>query len=717
MKNSNKQKIVSLGELSGLCKRLLSIALVIALIAPATNVSFAYDTLDANEKNILDDSTNVENENEGEVETSGKDENNKEESETPEEGILFKDAFDDENFKRYIRFIHKEAIDEDNFRIYSDTFKDVYKINVYNYDIKSLKGIEYFGSIEDLNIGNNKINKLDLSNNKNLSTLICYGNLLSTLDLSNNKNLMKVICFENNLTKLVLPEQSDLIELDASFNKLTKLELFNNTKIKKLSSKYNELTSLNLKNLTYLKELELESNKLTTLNLYNNINLEKLNCRSNKLSNLDLSKNIDLLELNCSYNKLNSIDLSKNKNIHKANLEFQVVEYELTRHNGQYSIYIGKNYNSDNIKLSVEVVKPTYGQYSDDGYIDLGNSLIFIDDYSYAKFNRIYTINDIKYIMDISADIKKSEVGKPEETTTTELLNGTDRYDTSIKISKNGFTTAENVILVNDTSLPDALSVTPYAKAKNAPILLTKNNVLNTKTRNEIERLNAKKIYIIGGANSVNTSVEKELIDKGYRVERISGEDRYITSLNIARELNKSVNIKEVVVVNGVKGIPDAVSAAGISAQKGMPVLLTSETDNMNNITSFLNTAGVNKSYIVGGAKLFPTDISEKLPSPINIYGSNRNETNIKVINNFYSQSELNNAYICKNGMLRQDDLIDALSVGVLSAKNQSPVMLVGNSLDNSQKDLVKNKKFKVITQVGGNGNENAFNELKNSLK
>ncbi len=203
----------------------------------------------------------------------------------------------------------------------------------------------------------------------------------------------------------------------------------------------------------------------------------------------------------------------------------------------------------------------------------------------------------------------------------------------------------------------------------------------------------------------------------GYRVERISGEDRYITSLNIAKELNKYIDIKEAVVVNGVKGIPDAVSAAGISAQKGMPVLLTSETYNLNNITSFLNTAGVNKSYIVGGTKLFPTNISNRLPSPINIYGSNRNETNIKVINNFYTQSELNNAYICKNGMLRQDDLIDALSVGVLSAKNQSPVMLVGNSLDNSQKELVNNKKFKVITQVGGNGNENAFNELKNLLK
>jgi len=66
--------------------------------------------------------------------------------------------------------------------------------------------------------------------------------------------------------------------------------------------------------------------------------------------------------------------------------------------------------------------------------------------------------------------------------------------------------------------------------------------------------------------------------------------------------------------------------------------------------------------------------------------------------------------------MGNQENLIDALSVGVVASKNQSPVMLVGNSLNISQKLLIGNKKFKVITQVGGKGNENAFNELKELL-
>lgn len=44
--------------------------------------------------------------------------------------------------------------------------------------------------------------------------------------------------------------------------------------------------------------------------------------------------------------------------------------------------------------------------------------------------------------------------------------------------------------------------------------------------------------------------------------------------------------------------------------------------------------------------------------------------------------------------MNKQDQLIDALAVGVLGAKNQSPVVLVGKNLSASQKSLVNSKSF-----------------------
>lgn len=68
---------------------------------------------------------------------------------------------------------------------------------------------------------------------------------------------------------------------------------------------------------------------------------------------------------------------------------------------------------------------------------------------------------------------------------------------------------------------------------------------------------------------------------------------------------------------------------------------------------------------------LFNKDIEDKLPFVIKIAGEDRTETNSKVIDYFYDNDVLDNLYIVKN---RENDLVDALSVGVLTGKTESPV-------------------------------------------
>lgn len=686
------KKLLSLSKFT---KKLVTITLAFSLIIPIVNTTFAYDNLEIRDKISL---------NEAKSSNSSYEENKvlEKENNTPgEEGILFKDAFDDENFKSYIKMqiMQNTNINEDKYKITSETFKSVDTLNLDNKGIKSLKGIEYFESLRTLDCSKNALESLDLSKNEKLSNLVCNDNNLKSLDLYKNNSLNYILCFSNSISKLVLPEQVDLGELNCSNNNLSKLELPKNSNIVKLDCTYNNLTSLVLP----------ESN------------IEKLYCGNNKLTNLDVSRDVSLKKLYCSFNKLDNLNLSKNINLSEAELGTQSAEYNLIRHNSQYSINVGKNIDGNNFKSSVEVLRPIYGQYTSDGYIDLGYVIIFDDD-DYAshdaKFNRIYKINDKSFAMAITAKLKKAQKEEPEEDITKiEYLTGKDRYDTAVKISQNAFTSANNIILVNDSSLPDALSVTPYAKVKNAPILLTQSNKLNDQTRKEIERLKAKNLYIIGGENSVSKDVKNDLESRGYIVERISGEDRYATSLKVAKELDKISNISEISVVNGEKGLADAVSIGAISAQNGMPIILTNQNDNMVNIIELVKDENIKKTYVVGGDRWFPNDIANKLPSVERISGIDRNMTNLKVINRFYKDTTLNNIYVSKNGMGNQDNLIDALSVGVVASKKQSPVMLVGNSLNISQKLLIKNKKFKVITQVGGEGNENAFNELKELLK
>ena len=104
--------------------------------------------------------------------------------------------------------------------------------------------------------------------------------------------------------------------------------------------------------------------------------------------------------------------------------------------------------------------------------------------------------------------------------------------------------------------------------------------------------------------------------------------------------------------------------------------------------------------------------MENKLPNVKRISGNDRSETNAKVIEEFYTDTDLANVYITKNGSKRESDLIDSLAVGPLAAKNNAPIIIVGNELSEVQKNLSNTKSFNNITRVGGNGNEDAFKEI-----
>lgn len=317
---------------------------------------------------------------------------------------------------------------------------------------------------------------------------------------------------------------------------------------------------------------------------------------------------------------------------------------------------------------------------------------------------------------------KNREGNEPQSIVYANKLIGEDRYQTAIKISKKKsgeakdeeWIGAQNVIVVNSNSMVDALSATPFARKENAQILLTEKNKLNSETKKEISRLRAKNIYIIGGENSVSDSVVNELKSMNLYVERISGNDRYETSLEIAKKLGV---VSEMAVVNGVKGIPDAVSIAPVAANKNMPIVLASPNEGTKLFDQYIKENGIKKSYVIGNKAAISDEIANKLPNAERIGGINRNETNAAILEKFYTDTKLDNIFVVKDGMKKQDDLIDALAVSTLTFSGQSPVVIVGNGLSNKQESLLSKKHPMEITQVGGNGNENAFNKLINMFK
>lgn len=291
-------------------------------------------------------------------------------------------------------------------------------------------------------------------------------------------------------------------------------------------------------------------------------------------------------------------------------------------------------------------------------------------------------------------------------------LAGQNRYDTAVKVSSDGWTESDTVFLVNGKAIADALTATPLARLKSAPILLTEKDQLNDLTSREINRLKAKNIVIIGGNNSISKDLEDKLVASGKQVQRISGDDRKDTSKKIAEEVLKIKKVDTISLVNGYKGLADAISFSPVAGEKTIPIILTDNKGLYSMPEDLKDPSRVSKSYIIGGFESVPSSVASNLASPERVSGINRSDTNAQIIEKFYPDDKLDYVFVSKNGQKNPDELIDGLAVGAYASKVSSPIVLANGKLSDNQVKALEKKKITNITQVGLGPNSMAVTEL-----
>ncbi len=178
--------------------------------------------------------------------------------------------------------------------------------------LTSLKGIEFFTSLTNLNCGYNQLTVLDMSKNTALIELYCSGNQLTTLNVKNNTALTELSCFNNQLKTLNVSNNTALNKLSCGYNQLTTLDISNNTALTKLNCDNNQLKTLDVSNNIALTELWCYENQLSNLDVNKNTALIKLGCTNNPLTTLNVNNNTALTQLYCQLNQLALLDIRKN---------------------------------------------------------------------------------------------------------------------------------------------------------------------------------------------------------------------------------------------------------------------------------------------------------------------------------------------------------------------------------------------------------------------
>ncbi|NMA69588.1 MAG: cell wall-binding repeat-containing protein [Desulfitobacterium sp.] len=264
-----------------------------------------------------------------------------------------------------------------------------------------------------------------------------------------------------------------------------------------------------------------------------------------------------------------------------------------------------------------------------------------------------------------------------------------------------------------DKNLVDALAAAPLAKLKNAPILLTQGDVLNTYAEGELKRLGVKTVYVTAGEQVITKKVLERLAELKIKVIPLGGKDRFETAVNLAKEMG-SFN-KIVVATAGSNA--DALSISSIAAAKGMPILLSEAGKIPTQVKNYIDSIGsnVNQTYILGGEGVSADAVKNAVPNGIRIGGKDRFETNLEILKFFANDLKYSKVYLA-NG--EDKHLVDALTGAPLAAQTSSPLLLTGKALPGNSKEYAKLNLGPNVIALGGESSvaKDVLQELQSSL-
>ena len=162
-------------------------------------------------------------------------------------------------------------------------------------------------------------------------------------------------------------------------------------------------------------------------------------------------------------------------------------------------------------------------------------------------------------------------------------------------------TLSYDVIVVRGDILVDYTVAQAYSQKEKIPILLTDPKTLSELSKRELMGFydeGARKVLLIGGTtDAISENIELDITNIGYEVKRIWDWDRAGTAARVAIDLWKSS--RESVIING--NIEESyLIASKFAMKRGIPILITNETELPASTKEALEKINTRKVYVVG---------------------------------------------------------------------------------------------------------------------
>ena len=317
------------------------------------------------------------------------------------------------------------------------------------------------------------------------------------------------------------------------------------------------------------------------------------------------------------------------------------------------------------------------------------------------------------------------------------VVGGSNRYATAVSVAKEqgpaklDKTNNKNVVLVNGDALVDGLATAPLAAVINgntkaaAPILLSKSTSLPKETKDYLNEITSElsmkdrkeiTVTLVGGESVLNDSLVEELKGMGFKVDRLGGNNREATSLEVA----EAIGTTNTAFVVGANGEADAMSISAVAAsdldnkttgKQVTPIIVSKAGGISKDALKFLSKQN-GDAFIIGGESVVSKEDEEKIneakseydySEAVRIAGANRAETNAKIINTYYADASTglglaNGVVLAKDGSNDKGELVDALTAANLGA----PIVLANSKVSEGQLNAILKANTKASSAATG---------------
>ncbi len=278
-----------------------------------------------------------------------------------------------------------------------------------------------------------------------------------------------------------------------------------------------------------------------------------------------------------------------------------------------------------------------------------------------------------------------------------ERVAGKDRVHTAINTSRRFFNKSRYVIIADSGNYPDTLTATVLAHVLDAPILLNNTRYLEDDVAREIVRLGASEVIIVGGHKSISENVKSQLARYDQNsVQRIWGRDRYVTSSELAYEIQRLTGKVNKAIIASGENFPDALATAPLGSKEIAPILLVRRNQIDKKVDKALKDLNIMRVYVAGGPNSVSKKLEGQLPQVIRRFnGRDRYETAVLVASYTYPESK--EVFVASGEVFP-----DALVIGPVCARRKAPILLSRTTPVKVTDDYIEKSNIEYLYIIGG---------------